>query len=273
VDPAYSERYRDLFENHWWWRARTQLIIDTLRRLRPPQGWRNILDIGCGDGLFFGQLSEFGEIEGVEPCQELVRPLNPFFDRIHICPFNENFQPGKQYSLILMLDVLEHLEDPVAALRQALDLLAPQGTFVATVPAFMSLWTNHDVMNHHFTRYTKSAFRKVASQAGLEIQEERYLYHWTYPAKLGVRLVETLFRQKPSPAAIPASWVNEALFWISRIEQKTLSVLPMPFGSSMIVVGKKGTGSHQRTSPVLSPAETNQEQVKSLSSTNRSSIG
>jgi SAM-dependent methyltransferase len=241
MEPAYGERYRSLFENHWWWRARTKFVVETLRRICPPQGWKSILDIGCGDALFFAHLSEFGEVEGVEPCGELVDSANPYLDRIHICPFDENFRPGKNYSLILMLDVLEHLEDPVAALRHVLRLLAPQGTFVATVPAFMSLWTNHDVMNRHYTRYTKSGFRKLARQVGFDIHEERYLYHWTFPAKLGVRAMETLLRRKPSPAAIPAGWLNEALYWISRMEQRTLSVLPVPFGSSMMVVGTRGS--------------------------------
>jgi 2-polyprenyl-3-methyl-5-hydroxy-6-metoxy-1,4-benzoquinol methylase len=59
-----------------------------------------------------------------------------------------------------MLDALEHLENPVAALRHVCELLTPEGTFIATVPAFMALWTNHDVLNHHFTRYTKSAFAR-----------------------------------------------------------------------------------------------------------------
>ena len=108
MDPKYGERYRDLFEKHWWWRARTRLIIDVLRRLQPARGWKSILDVGCGDGLFFPQLSQFGEVEGVEPFAELVSPNNPYRSRIQICPFDENFRPGKRYSLILMLDVLEH---------------------------------------------------------------------------------------------------------------------------------------------------------------------
>lgn len=69
---------------------------------------------------------------------------------------------GKDYSLILMLDVLEHLEDPVGALQHAVDLLTPEGTLLITVPAFMALWTNHDVLNHHLTRYTKRSFSNVA---------------------------------------------------------------------------------------------------------------
>ena len=74
MDPKYGERYRELYEKHWWWRARTELIVDALHRLRPPQGWKDILDIGCGDGLFFDRLSSFGQVEGVEP---VLRPARP----------------------------------------------------------------------------------------------------------------------------------------------------------------------------------------------------
>jgi hypothetical protein len=62
-----------------------------------------------------------------------------------------------------------------------------------------------------------------------------------------VRAVEWLFRLKPSPAAVPVAPINKALYWLSRIEQKTVGVLPVPFGSSLIVVGTKGI-SHPHTS-------------------------
>lgn len=239
MDPKYGERYRELFEKHWWWRARTELVVDTLRRLQPPQGWSSVLDIGCGDGLFFDRLAEFGEVEGVEPSAELVAPDNPHRTRIHVCPFGGNFQPGRQYSLILMLDVLEHLQDAVGALRHVTSLMAPGGTFVATVPAFMALWTNHDVLNHHFTRYTKRTLGEVVNAAGLRIREQHYLYHWTCPVKLGVRLAEAVLHPEPKPPSVPPGWMNESLYWISRLEQKTLSALPMPFGSSLLVVAGK----------------------------------
>jgi 2-polyprenyl-3-methyl-5-hydroxy-6-metoxy-1,4-benzoquinol methylase len=239
VDPEYGERYRELYQKHWWWRARTELIVDTLRRLKPAQGWNNILDIGCGDGLFFERLSEFGKVEGVETAPELVNAANPHRNQIHICPFDENFRPGKQYSLVLMLDVLEHLENPVAAMRQALNLLTPEGTLVVTVPAFMSLWTNHDVINHHFIRYKKSTFRELAELAGLRIQRERYVYHWTFPVKLAVRLTERALHARPKAPKVPPAWINEMLYRISRAEQKTLNPLAIPFGSSLMIVGAK----------------------------------
>lgn len=203
MDSKYGEAYRELFEKHWWWRSRTELIVGKVRQLRPASGWNRILDIGCGDALFFDRLGEFGEVEGVEPSADLVKPDNPHRNRIHVCPFDENFQPGKQYSLILMLDVLEHLDEPVAALKHVLDLLTPEGIVILTVPAFMQLWTNHDALNHHRTRFTKRSFSEVAKQAGFSTQEERYLYHWTCPVKLGVRLMENVFHPEPASPKVP----------------------------------------------------------------------
>jgi len=242
MDPKYGERYRDLFENHWWWRARSRFIVDELRRMRPEQGWKTILDIGCGDGLFFPELSRFGDVEGVEPFAELVNPANPYRSRISICPFNETFQPGKQYSLIMMLDVLEHIENAIAALSHAVSLLEPGGTMILTLPAFMTLWTNHDVMNQHFIRYTKTTFREVAQQAGFRIHEERYLYHWTCPVKLGIHWMERLFRLEPKPAEVPMQPVNELMYLVSRLEQMTVTRLSLPFGSSLMIVGQKSEG-------------------------------
>jgi 2-polyprenyl-3-methyl-5-hydroxy-6-metoxy-1,4-benzoquinol methylase len=239
VDPKYGEAYRELFEKHWWWRSRTELIVDSLRQMRPARHQERILDVGCGDALFFDRLAEFGEVEGVEPSMDLVSPDNPHRDHIYVCPFDENFRPGKKYSLILMLDVLEHLEDPIGALRHGLDLLSEDGVMIVTVPAFMALWTNHDVLNHHLIRYTKHSFHKAARHAGLRIRKEHYLYHWTCPMKLGVRVMESVVRPQPKAPRVPVGWLNDVLFWLSRLEQKTLSALPMPFGSSLMVVGGK----------------------------------
>jgi hypothetical protein len=118
-------------------------------------------------------------------------------------------------------------------------LLKPGGKFVATAPAFRSLWTNHDVLNHHQTRYTKATLRAVASQTGLKIEEERYIYYWTCLVKLAVRFMEQVLKSDPKPPKIPAHWLNESLYKISCFEQRTLAPLPMPFGSSLLVVATK----------------------------------
>ena len=66
MDDGYGARYRELFERHWWWRARERVILRALEEHRPPKGWRTVLDVGCGDGLFFDRLSELDGVELVD---------------------------------------------------------------------------------------------------------------------------------------------------------------------------------------------------------------
>ena len=238
VDAVYGERYRLLYERHWWWRAREHLIMTELRRRKPPGGWASALDVGCGDGLFFEALRGVAaEVEGVEPAADLVTDQGRRWGRIHVTPFDESFVPGRRYSLVLMLDVLEHLPDAPRALAQALSLLEPNGLFVATVPAFRALWTGHDDINHHLTRYTRTTFRGLAREAGLRIDSERYFFQWTCPVKLGVRCVEAMLGGEAKPASVPAPWINEPLHALSRVEAALFRRLPMPFGSSLLVMG------------------------------------
>lgn len=201
-----------------------------------------ILDIGCGDGLFFDRLAEFGDVEGVEPDAGLVNPQGPHRARIQIAPFDNNFRPTESYSLVLMLDVLEHMDNPGYALRHAYSLLAPSGSLLLTVPAFQTLWTNHDVVNHHRVRYRRRTIRPLVRQAGFTILEERYWYQWTCPVKLAIRLVESVLRRPPAVARVPPVWMNRPLYWISRMEQQTLGAIGTPFGSSLMVYcAKRGT--------------------------------
>ena len=239
MDFAYGQFYRNLYYKHWWWRAREAAILDVLRRYNPGGGWGNILDIGCGDGLFFDQLSKFGDVEGVEPSPDLVTSNHPHRTRIHPCPFDRNFQPGKLYSLILLLDVLEHLSDPVCALHHALNLLTENGMVLITVPAFKVLWTNQDVINHHLIRYTKESLRGVAEKAGMRIEEERYWFQWIFPVKLVQRAVERLLHSRPANPRIPIRPINEALYFFSRAELALAGKVPFPFGSSLYVLGRK----------------------------------
>ena len=237
MDPEYARRYRELYERHWWWRARERLVLETVRRYWRP-GRRAILDVGCGDGLLFDRLAEFGDAWGVESDASLVSPDNPHRDRIHVGPFDATFQPGRRYGLVLMLDVIEHLPDPAAALRHAAALLEPDGILVATVPAFRVLWTTHDVLNHHFTRYARRDFTMLVRTAGLDMVRARYFFHWVFPAKLGLRLLEAVRHPQPAPPGVPPVWINEPLYLLSRLEQRLVTPLRPPFGSSLLAVAR-----------------------------------
>jgi SAM-dependent methyltransferase len=236
MNPEYALRYRELYEKHWWWRAREDLIMETLEHLIPPGAGGAILDVGCGDGLFFERLSRLGSVEGIEMDPTGVTTDGPWASRIRVQPFDESFQPARRYSLVLLLDVLEHFANPLPGLRRALELLEPRGAVVVTVPAFRALWTSHDVLNRHFTRYTRDSLGDLARRAGSRMESSRYFFQWMSPLKLAVRLTEAVLRPVPATPRIPPGWLNRALYRLSRLEQRTISRWPVPFGSSLLAV-------------------------------------
>jgi SAM-dependent methyltransferase len=238
MDPAYARGYRDLYERHWWWRAREEVVLATMERIAPPGGWSAILDIGCGDALLFDELNRFAPfVEGVESDPGLVSDTSRWRERIHVRPFDETFDTGQRYGLVLMLDVLEHMDRPDAALRHAVSLLQPGGRIVINVPAFRSLWTSHDDYNRHVTRFTRRTFAALAAAAPMRIESWRYLFHWTWPVKFAQRLAERAMPGTPRPATVPPAWLNRSLLALCRAEQRLLGRVPVPFGSSLFVVG------------------------------------
>jgi SAM-dependent methyltransferase len=237
MDAGYARSYSFLYAHHWWWRAREAFIVAQLRRLRPPHGWARILDVGCGDGLFFPRLRELGgAVEGVEPDAAMLAEAPHGRRDVHVQPF-ETFAPASRYALIVMLDVLEHVTDADAFLRHGLELLEPSGTLLVTVPAFALLWTNHDVVNRHVRRYTKRTFAALAGRVGMRIDHSRYFFHALFFAKLANRAVEGLTRSAPAPASLPPGWINRSAYLACRAEQRVCDRLRPPFGSSLLVVG------------------------------------
>jgi SAM-dependent methyltransferase len=239
VDAQYALNYRELYENHWWWRARERLILATLKKLRPQGDWGSILDVGCGQGLFFDRLTKFGEVEGVETNSSLVAQNNRWKHQIHVAAFDATFQSNKQYSLILMLDVLEHLPNPTAYLRRAEELLHPAGNLLITVPAFSCLWTTHDDLNHHVSRFTKKSLSALISRTGLRIHDFRYFFHWMFPVKILIHYKEMCFRNDPVIPGIPPDNMNALLYRFSILEQTIFGAASLPFGSSLLAVCSK----------------------------------
>ena len=247
MHPEYALVYRELYEQHWWWRAREDLILETIGRLSGGAPLGPILDVGCGDGLLFEKLAKYGPVEGVEMDPTGVNPGGPWVDRIHVRPFDESFRPGKRYALVLMLDVLEHFADPVASLRRAVELLEEGGAILLTVPAFPALWTSHDVLNRHFVRFTRKSLEDVAERTGARIESSRYVFQWMSPLKLAVAWKERVFPASPRPPRVPPRFINRGLYRLSRLEHRLLGSLSLPFGSSLLAIVRRSEAERSRT--------------------------
>lgn len=233
MDPQYAAVYPDLYRYHWWWRVRERMLISTLRRVSPSAHAR-ILDVGCGGGLFFGELQHFGEVTGIEADASSIGQDNPWAEKIVCGELDESFIPAAPFDLVLMLDVLEHMTNAKEALANVGRILAEGGRVVVTVPAFQWLWTTHDEMNHHVRRYTANDLRSTLQASGLAVFEIRYLFQSLVLPKLAVRISEAAGLRRAHVPGVPGATVNEALqrwFWT---EYRWLGRLP--FGTSVLAV-------------------------------------
>ncbi len=241
MQSDYARQYEDLWRRHWWWRARERFVLARIEKLAQGRPIRKILDAGCGNGLFFRELQRFGQVRGVEPDAGLVTQEGPFRGQIEVRPFDATYRPPEPPDLVLMLVVLEHIEDDIAAARHVREILAPRGIFLLTVPAMMWLWSRHDDANRHYRRYTKTTLRHVLQAAGFRIRSVQYFFGWTIGPMLLRRLL-TPGKQDEEAAyrvTVPPAAVNGTMYALSRLEQTTIGRWGLPLGSSLIAVAER----------------------------------
>lgn len=239
MDPAFAKRYANLYRNHWWWQAREAILTEVIARLglQPPA---EILDVGCGDGLFFPQLERFGNVRGIEIDESLLSADGAARPRIFTRPLGDPEYAGWKFDLITALDVIEHMEDDADAVRRMVSMLEPGGRLVVTVPAFMVLWDRHDEINHHYRRYTKQQLGGLLAPRG-EVRELRYLFNGLFFPKLVVKLVGRMSGSRVSQDRLPPSPVNSVVGRYFKLENRYLGPLRLPFGTSVLAVLEKPT--------------------------------
>lgn len=161
MDRAYYTEYFELERNHWWFHVRGQIIMDRIRKLANGKELK-ILNVGAGTGFTSELMQEFGEVKSVEydqVCADLVR------DKLKIDivqgSITELQYEDNSFDLVTAFDVVEHVEDDLLAVSELHRVCKPGGHVLITVPAFMSLWGHHDVINHHFKRYLKKEIREL----------------------------------------------------------------------------------------------------------------
>jgi SAM-dependent methyltransferase len=242
VQADYARCYRTLWERHWWWRSRESYLLGWIERLHRDSPRRKILDVGCGDGLFFEQLARFGEVDGLEPDARLVSDPR-WRSRIRVDTLDSRFEGAGEYDLLLMLDVLEHIGDDADALRAARAALRPGGHLLLTVPALSWLWSRHDVANEHHRRYDPSGLRAALVASGFEVELVRFFFFWTVAPLLARRwLAPAKAGAADYAVPIPPGPINRALILLCRGEQALGRFVRWPLGSSLLAIARRPAG-------------------------------
>jgi len=214
-------------------------VLEQMSREESLPGDRQILDVGCGNGLFFDKLQRFGNVAGIEPDEQLVDPDGPHAGQIHTGFLDASYHPPQPLDWILMLDVLEHMDQPAEALQQAWQLLRPGGRLVVTVPAFMLLWTQHDVWNQHRTRYRRGPLTQLVQDQGFNVESSRYFFRWLFFAKLLIRFTEWLLPGTSGPARVPFGFVNTICRLSTVAEECIYGRMNIPLGTSILLLASR----------------------------------
>lgn len=163
-ETLYEQIY-EIEERNWWFRGRREVIRALLEHAQLPVSPR-ILDAGCGTGRNLRDYSAIGRAEGVEPSQTAIDFCRERGYVVHLAPVEDlPFKRGT-FDLACASDVLEHVADDGAALRELRRVVKPGGAFLATVPAYDWMWSHHDDIHHHVRRYTRSRLLERVSDNG-----------------------------------------------------------------------------------------------------------
>jgi predicted TPR repeat methyltransferase len=211
MDVKEEETFGHLLDRHWYYRCKG-LALRAMLRGRP---FHMLLDIGAGSGIFSKQLLRGRAASAIciDPAYQEER--QELFHGKPICFLRQI--GSERCDLILLMDVLEHVEDDVGLLRSALVGAAEHAYVLITVPAFQTLFSAHDIFLEHKRRYTLRQVEEVVRAAGLEILSTRYFFAFLLPIAATLRLL----RQQSEPKSDlkeHCKLVNLMLCWLHRLE-------------------------------------------------------
>lgn len=158
---------------HPWEIARVKVIADLFRTHIPLEKNKKVLEIGCGDGYIIKTLAKkFPKLSwsaiDINFDNHFIKELQEGNPSIRFYKKYKDIK-NEKYDLLLFFDVLEHIEDSVFFLRDAVEkLLKIDGMVLITVPAFQSLFTDHDVFLKHYRRYSLSQLKSLLIQAKVQ---------------------------------------------------------------------------------------------------------
>jgi SAM-dependent methyltransferase len=221
-------------ERHWYYAAKFDLLAATVRDFKV----RRIVDIGAGSGVFARLLLERTD------CEDALC-VDPAYEREYDEEVNgktlrfRHAYRGDPVDLVLFMDVLEHVDDDIALLREVTAGLPANTAVFITVPAFNFLWSAHDVFLDHRRRYNSAMLANTISGAGLHRVWMRYFYAAIFPLVAVIRLLTRGRPAKEGSDLRPApALVNSLLIAMLKLERKLIMPANRIAGVSLVALAR-----------------------------------
>ncbi|MGW8465251.1 class I SAM-dependent methyltransferase [Pseudomonas sp. CLCA07] len=179
-------------DQHWYYASKAAATT----RVLGSTPFKKILDVGAGSGFFTHHLlshSSASEAWCVDISYDADSDARTAGKPVHYRRAIEAIDAD----LVLLMDVLEHVDDDVGLLKAYVDKVPSGSRFLMTVPAFQFLWSGHDDFLEHKRRYTLAQLETVARAAGLTVQQGAYYFGLVFPIAATLRLLPK--GAQPSP--------------------------------------------------------------------------
>jgi len=222
VQQQFDEGYPDGIDAHWWSRSRSWYIARQLRKLGLASA--NILEVGCGRGVAVKGLRDLGipvdgvELASTEPLREVSQYVTTGMNAIAL---PESYRSAVQ--AILLLDVIEHLEEPGSFIRDMLAYFPSVTALLVSVPARQELWSNFDDYYGHYRRYDLGMLAGLARELGYELLASSYFFHSPY---IPVRLLASRSGNRPlyfqPPRGVLQKSSHQVVSWFMRLDHYLL---------------------------------------------------
>ncbi len=237
------DRMADREKTYWWHLGRLQIIKTYIAVAKKGKTNLKILNVGCGTGGTIDLLESFGKVENVDNSDDAIRFMKSSghknvvkVDGIKL-PFKD-----ASFDIVGAFDVLEHIQEDRAALKEWSRVLRPDGAIVVTVPAYQWLWSGHDEVLYHKRRYTKALIKKTARQAGLKVDKLSYAVVFSLPLVIGFRFINKIMKRQVSSETsyvnVP-TWTNRLFTKFLYLEAKLHNKLSFPAGTSVVAILRK----------------------------------
>ncbi|GAB1856357.1 class I SAM-dependent methyltransferase [Flavobacteriaceae bacterium MHTCC 0001] len=248
MDRQYYNAYFKLERNHWWFKVREKIIFERIKRLLDKPKDLKVLNIGAATGKTSQMLSYFGEVTSIEydqTCCDFVQ------EKLAIPIVNASITDlplqSSSYDLVCAFDVIEHVEDDALAIREMKRVCKNGGVICVTVPAYMTLWSNHDDVNKHFRRYILGDIIRLFKSCNLNNVYSSYFNTILFLPILMFRKVSNIIPKKYIRQGAGSdfelkgqhNFINSFLGKIFSLEIILLRYFKFLFGVSIITLWKK----------------------------------
>lgn len=239
---AYAAEYA-VQKDHWWFVGRRRFFAKVIKGL-DLQKDALILDVGVSTGTNLRMLNDLGfyNFHGLDFSDEaIVYCAKNGFNCISKGDICDMPTDSCSQDLVLATDIIEHITDDMAAIKEIFRVLKPGGHVLITVPAFQSLWGPQDEIAHHKRRYLKKPLLTKFKDVGFNVVKCYYFNYLLFMPILFTRKILNVISKHPqSENNINTSSINSVLLKIFKFDIATAPIIRPPFGVSIYLLAEKG---------------------------------